>query len=39
MSENKYFEWPWESKKLYKRGHESSSPSTKHPVTMATDQS
>ena len=25
--------------KWYKHGHLSSSPSTKHPVTMATDQS
>ena len=36
----KDFEWSWVCKKKNKkRGHASSCPSIKHPVTMATDQS
>ena len=33
MNDNGY------AKSKYKRGHASSNPSTKHPITMATDQS
>ena len=31
--------YDWVRKHLYKRGHACSSPSTKHTVTMVTDQS